>query len=161
MSLGSFLKGLWQGIENLFSKIPVETKAAVHTAVVVTEAIDKVAENPLTVTLASLIPDGIGTEVETILQATLPKTLVELKLVDAADQSGSPDQIVAAGVAAFQALDPSVKPALLHSISLLLTQALADGKLTWSDAVYVVQWYYENMYKAQSSSDATTPTADA
>jgi hypothetical protein len=30
----------------------------------------------------------------------------------------------------------------------LVAQVAADGKLTWSDGVYLLQWYYDHEYQA-------------
>jgi hypothetical protein len=46
-----------------------------------------------------------------------------------------------------QGLDGDIKSGFLHNLSILLAQVAADGKLTWSDGVYVLQWYYQHEYK--------------
>jgi ferric iron reductase protein FhuF len=47
-----------------------------------------------------------------------------------------------------QGLDGDIKSAFLHNISILVAQVAADGKLTWSDGVYILEWYYQNVDKA-------------
>jgi hypothetical protein len=46
-----------------------------------------------------------------------------------------------------QGLDGDVQSSFLHSLSVLVSQVASDGKLTWSDGVYLLEWYYQNEYK--------------
>jgi hypothetical protein len=46
-----------------------------------------------------------------------------------------------------QNLDGEIKSAFLHNLSVLISQLAADGKLSWSDGVCIVEWYYQQQYK--------------
>jgi len=98
--------------------------------------------------LAAIIPNGIGTEIEEILRRSLPGLLVHLQLVDATLGLTDPNEIVAAGVKTLQSLHVDVKDPFFHNISILVAQLAADGKLTWSDGVYLLEYYYQNEFKA-------------
>ena len=52
-----------------------------------------------------------------------------------------------ANQAFMQGLDGDVQSSFLHSLSVLVSQVASDGKLTWSDGVYLLEWYYQNEYK--------------
>jgi hypothetical protein len=47
-----------------------------------------------------------------------------------------------------QALDGDISSSFLHSLSVLVAEVASDGKLTWSDGVYLLEWYYQHEYKA-------------
>jgi hypothetical protein len=44
--------------------------------------------------------------------------------------------------------DGDIKSAFLHNLSILVAQVAADGKLSWGDGVYILEWYYQHEYKA-------------
>jgi hypothetical protein len=51
-------------------------------------------------------------------------------------------------VKVLQGLDGDIKSAFLHNLSILVAKIAADGKLSWSDGVYVLEWYYQHEYKS-------------
>ncbi len=52
------------------------------------------------------------------------------------------------GTSSGKSLDGDIKSSFLHTISILVAEAAADGKLTWSDGVYLLEWYYQHKYKS-------------
>jgi hypothetical protein len=51
-------------------------------------------------------------------------------------------------VAVLQGLSGDIKSSFLHNLSIFVAQVAADGKLSWSDGVLILEWYYQNEYKA-------------
>lgn len=149
MSLGSFLKKLWQQIKDLFEAIPDDLKSAIHIGVIVTEAIKTFVDSPAADILTAIIPGDIDDKIKDLLRAKLPEILTELKLADSCGKLTDPSQITACAVKTLQQLDGDIKSAFLHNISILVAQVAADGKLSWSDGVYILEWYYQNQYKSQ------------
>ncbi|WPU96503.1 hypothetical protein SNE25_13345 [Mucilaginibacter sabulilitoris] len=47
-------------------------------------------------------------------------------------------------------MDENIKGGILHQLSILIAQLAADGKLSWSDGVYLSQWYYEQKFKTNN-----------
>lgn len=149
MSLASFLKRLWQQIKELFEAIPEDLKSAIHIGVVVTEAIKTFVDSPAADILTAIIPGDIDDKVKDLLRAKLPEILTELKLADSCGQLTDPAAITACAVKTLQQLDGDIKSAFLHNISILVAQVAADGKLSWSDGVYILEWYYQHQFKSQ------------
>jgi hypothetical protein len=147
MSLQTFLSKLWQEIKDLFSAIPSELKTAVHIAVIVTENIKNFVDSPAADVLTTLIPGDADDEIKNLLRAKLPAILAELKLADSCAGLTDPAQITACAIKVLQGLDSNIQSGFLHNLSVLVAQVVADGKLTWSDGVYLVEWYYQNQYK--------------
>jgi len=148
MSLTTFLTKIWAGIKNLFDGFPSELKIAVYIGVIVTEAIKAFVDSPEADILTDIIPGSIDDDIKNLLRAKLPAILTELKLADSCGSLTDPSQITACAIKTLQGLDGDIKSAFLHNISILVAQVAADGKLTWSDGVYILEWYYQNVDKA-------------
>ena len=147
MSLTTFLTKIWAGIKNLFDGFPSELKTAIHIGVTVTEAIKTFVDSPEADVLAAIIPDGIGEDIVNLLRAKIPEILTELKLADSCGSLTDPAQITACAIKVLQGLDGDIQSAFLHNLSILVAQVAADGQLTWSDGVYLLEWYYQNVTK--------------
>ena len=148
MSLQSFLTKIWTEIKSLFEGIPSELKTAIHIGVTVTQNIKTFVDSPVADVLTAIIPGDIDDEIKNWLHAKLPEILTELKLADSCSGLTDPPAITQCAVKILQGLDADVQAPFLHSLSVLIAQVAADGKLTWSDGVYLLQWYYEHEYQA-------------
>jgi len=147
MSLQSFLSKIWNQIKALFDGIPADMKTAIHIGVEVTENVKTFIDSPAADILTAIIPGDIDDEVKNLLRAKLPTILTELKLADSCGQLTDPAEITKCAVRVLQSLDSDVKSAFLHNLSILVAQVAADGKLTWSDGVYILEWYYTHKFK--------------
>ena len=150
MSLQTFLSRLWSGIKDLFSGIPSELQTAIHIGVIVTENVKNFVDSPEADILTALIPGDADDELKDLLRAKLPAILTELKLADSCSSLTDPAQITACAVKVLQGLDGDVQSAFLHNLSVLVAEVAADGKLSWSDGVYLLEWYYQHEYKTVS-----------
>ena len=147
MSLQTILSKIWAEIKNLFTGISPELKAAIHIGVVVTENIKNFVDSPAADVITAIIPGEIDDHVKEWLRAKLPAILTELKLADSCSGLTDPSQITACAISVLQGLDEDIKDAFLHDISILVAKVAADGQLSWSDGVYLLQWYYQHNYK--------------
>ncbi len=150
MSLSTFLTKIWDEIKSLFDGIPVELKAAIHIGVIVTENIKNLVDSPVADILTAIIPGDLDDEIKNWLRAKLPGILTELKLADSCGGLTDPEAITACAVKVLQELDGDIKSAFLHNLSILVAQVAAKGKLTWSDGVYLLEWFYKNEFEATS-----------
>jgi len=148
MSLQTFLSKIWNEIKELFSNIPAELQAAIHIGVIVTENIKNFVDSPAADILTTLIPGDADDEIKDLLRAKLPAILTELKLADSCGSLTDPAQITECAVKVLQGLNGDIQSAFLHNLSILIAQVAADGKLSWSDGVYLLEWYYQHNYKA-------------
>lgn len=154
MSVGSFLKKIWQGLKNLFKNLPKEAKNAIHIGVVIVDKIKVFVDNPAVDILTALIPGDIDDKIKDKLREFLPKILFELKLADSCGQLTDPAQITACAVATLQKIgddfiSDAAKKQFYDSIAVLIATVASDGKLDLSDAKYVLKWYYDHIYKPQ------------
>jgi hypothetical protein len=147
MSLKTFIEKIWADIKTLFEGIPAELKTAIHIGVIVTENIKNFVDSPAADVLTSIIPGDIDDDIKNWLRAKLPTVLTELKLADSCSGLTDPQQITDCAIKVLQGLDGDIKSAFLHNLSIFIAQIAADGKLTWSDGVTILEWYYQNEYK--------------
>ena len=148
MSLTTFLTRIWNEIKTLFAGFPSQLKTAIHIGAQVTENIKTFVDSPAADVLTAIIPGDIDDEIKNWLRAKLPVILTELKLADSCGNLTDPSEITACAVKILQDLDGDTKSAFLHNISILVAQVAADGKLSWSDGVYLLQWYYDHEFKS-------------
>lgn len=142
-----FLAKLWQQIKTFFGGIPAELQKAIHIGVEVTERLKTFVDSPVADILTALIPGNTDDRIKVALRQALPGLLVQLKLADAVANLNDPEQITAAAIKTLQSLTGDLKSAFLHNLSILIAQVAADGKLSWQDGAYVMEWYYQQKLK--------------
>lgn len=147
MSLQSFLTKIWTEIKSLFASMPSELKTAIHIGVQVTQNIKTFVDSPAADVLTAIIPGDIDEQIKNWLRAKLPAILIELKLAESCSGLTDPAAITACAIKVLQGLDGDIQSAFFHNLSILVAEVAADGKLTWSDGVYLLQWYYEHEYQ--------------
>ncbi len=146
MSLKSILNAIGNFFANLFKDLAPIAKKAVAIGVQVTDAIKKFdTEHPdVTDIITKLIPGDADDRAAALIREKLPSVMIELRLVDATLGLTDPNEIVAAGTKVIQQLAGDYKSSFLNSLSIILSQVAADGKLDWDDAVYLGKWYYDH-----------------
>ncbi|MBD1394621.1 hypothetical protein [Mucilaginibacter glaciei] len=147
MSIISFLKRFWLNIKSLFDSFPSSIKTAVHIGVTVTESVKLFVDSPLADALTAIIPGNIDDTIKQALRKELPTILINLKLADDCGQFRDAQQITKCAIQTLQNLDSSIKSSYLHNLSVLIAQLASDSKLSWSDGVCIVEWYYQQRYK--------------
>jgi hypothetical protein len=68
----------WDDIKAFFSRLSSEETTLISTVDAIIAKVQAILNSPGVITIASLIPDGIGTEVETILNTVLADILAGL-----------------------------------------------------------------------------------
>ena len=147
MSLQSILSKIVSGIKRLFTGLPAELKVAVHTGVSVVDNLRVIMNSPVIDVLTAIIPGDVDDLIKAKLRQALPVLLQGLKLADATMSLSDPDAIMKAALADLKAIDPAISQAMYHSLSILVAQVAADGKLSWTDGVYLLEWYYKTNFK--------------
>lgn len=143
------LNKIWAFIQRLFGNInPILQKAVAIGADVAEKIKNFDTSNPyIGDIITTLIPGTVDDAIKVKLRQMLPNIVVELQLVKATQGLKDPDQIMLAAVKVIQQLDGDYKSAFLHNLSIMAAQVAADGKLTWSDAVFLMEWYYNTKVK--------------
>jgi hypothetical protein len=144
MSLGKFIAHIWDAIKHLFDGLPAEFKTAIHIGVTVVNNMKTALDNPVTDILTAIIPGTLDDVIVQKLREALPEILLNLKLAENCTGLTDISQIVECAIRNLQSIEGDFKSAFLHDLSILIAQVAADGKLSWSDGVYILQWYYDH-----------------
>ena len=147
MSLQNFITKIWAQVKALFQSIPAELKTAIHIGVLITENIKNFTDSPVPDVLTELIPGDIDDKIKSWLREKLPVILTELQLADSCGVLTDPNEITVCAVKVLQNLEGNIQSAFLHNLSILIAEVAADGKLSWSDGVYILEWYYQREFK--------------
>jgi len=77
----------------------------------------------------------------------LPGVLLDLKLVNSIANIEDPNEKLKAVLAQFKLSSNDTKNIVYHGLAALAIEKLSDGKLSWSDAVALSEYYYKNVMK--------------
>ena len=135
---------IWERVRAFFSRIAPDMKKALHIGVVITDRLNHFVQSPGADILTELIKGDWDDKIKEALRVELPKIVVELKLAEKCSTLTDPNEIVACAIEELKQISGDYKSAFLHDLSILIAQIAADGKLSWSDGVYLLQWYYEH-----------------
>jgi hypothetical protein len=147
MNIPNWMKKIWRTIRSFFSKIPDEARAAIHIGVMVTENIKNFIDSPAADVLTAIIPGNVDDGVKIALRKALPVILTQLRLADQCAQSSSPAEITLCALKTIRGITGQARGAFLHNLSVLIATVAADGKLSWQDGAYVMEWYYQQKFK--------------
>src|SRR5687767_10088319 len=145
MSLETFLLSIWTAIQRVFKRLPQPLKAAIHIGVVVTEQIKNFVDTGAVDILSQLIPSDVDDHIKEILKRELPRIVANLKLAEQCGHETDPDKILKCAIATLQSIGKDFEIAFLHSLAIMIAQVAADGKLSWTDGVHILEWYYKHV----------------
>lgn len=147
-----FLQTILLKVKNLFRKAEDEAKKWTIIAIKLTEGLKSVMDGPVDDVVLSIVKAAIpGTaddvlidKVKKYVEEHLPTTILSLKMVNAIANITDPTEQLNAILSQFK-LSPDIeKNAAFHDFCTKLIFCLADGKLTWSECVYLAQSGYED-----------------
>jgi hypothetical protein len=151
MSLYSFLAKIWRSVKGQFDGMPKDLKAAAHLGVVVTDNIKKILDSPVADVLTAIIPNDADVQIKCWLRVKIPEILSDMKLADSCSGTKDPSEVTACALKVMKELRPHIQSAVLHNLSVMIAQVVADGKLTWSSGVFILEWYYQHKFKAEQT----------
>ncbi len=149
------LQKIWAAIKSVWAKADEATKQYVPIAISVVEAIKTVLESPVDDVLVfiakSATPSGASAalidKINTTIKEFIPKVLMDLKLVDSIANITDPNEQLKAILEQFKLSSDETKNIIYHGLSSLIIEKLSDGVLSWSDAIAISEYYYQNIAK--------------
>lgn len=144
------MKNIWRHIKLFFSK--VFSGAIAHVNKYVKPSIEAVqllksfTESPVLPLLNALIPSQLDDVITAKLKEALPKILAGLELADKCAKQPSNDEIIQCVIAQLKTFSPDVRKQYWLSVASRLSMYLSDGKLTWAEAIMLVQYTYQERY---------------
>ena len=150
-----FLQSVLAFIKNAFAKVDDATKKLLPVVINVVQALKAVMDSPYEDVISSIIKGLIpGTaddvligKIEDLLRKYLPTVLLDIQMVNSIANITDLTEQLKAILDQFKLSPDDLKNKAYHDLSTLLLYDLADGKLTWSEAVTAGEFYYQNIYK--------------
>jgi hypothetical protein len=150
MANDNFFKRLFTGIGRFFSdafgKARKVAEEVIPVGIEVVEKIKLVMDSPLAPVITALIPGQVDDLVAAKVKEYLPDILLKLKIADECSKKATNDEIIQCALAHLRQYHPTARKAYFLTIASMLSQALADGKLSWAEIVMITQYTYENRY---------------
>lgn len=146
------IKLFFLGLFNKFQKLILQY---VHPAILVVEQLKNFVNSPVIPLLETIIPGNLDNIIIEDLKIILPKVLKYLGLFDGCvTATTTPDQFLQCVIPKIAAMTPQAQASVYHSIASALTVELTGKKISWSDAVMIVEKEYQDIKTALSKSNA-------
>jgi len=146
----TFLQNILAKIKGLFSKAEDQTKKLTLIAIKLTEGLKAVRDGQVDDIVLSIVKSALPASSPWIDVATafvdkyLPTTILSLRMVNSIANITDPAEQLKAILVQFKLSDDVEKNAAYHDFCTKAIFCLADGKLTWSECVYLAQSGYED-----------------
>jgi hypothetical protein len=145
-SVKKMLQSIWALFKKWFSVAEQSVKDNIHVAVVIVDNLKKFIDNPVGDFLLSVVDEKIPGNLTEKVKETLPKVLLALHIIDDCKDLEEEDALKCVSLR-LQGLADETKDAVYHSLAVSLAKALSDGKLSFSDCIALVEWYYRTHVK--------------
>lgn len=145
-SVKKMLQSIWALFRKWFAVAEQSIKDNIHIAVVVVDNLKRFIDNPIGDFLLSVVDDRIPGNVTEKVKEILPKVLLALHIIDDCKDLEQEEALICVS-AKLQLLSSDMKDAVYHSLAVTLAKELSDGKLSFSDCIALVEWYYRTHVK--------------
>lgn len=157
-----FLANLWVSIGSIFIHAEAQIRKVLLPKVVgVVNAIKFVVELDQQNIIQALIGRAGVPIDEDKLRQGLSHALITLRLMDASDDGATTDERILAALNTLHFSSEDTKSAFYRSIGDMLLIFWADGKLSWSEAAIIRDYYYHNEPGAKMQGPAIALPAPA
>jgi hypothetical protein len=144
-------------IKSLWLKLTAEVKELVPVAINVVEGIKVVMDSPVDDVIAAVVKAAIPGDADDILidkitaivKEWLPKVLLELKVIEGISDIKDQNEQLNAILAQFKLNSDETKNIFYHGFCSLILEKLSDGKVSWSDAIVISEYYFINIAKKE------------
>lgn len=148
MSLGKFLKRLWLGIGKLFRGLSKELREdIIPTAIKMVDLAKSITDSHIGDVLAAIIPGDVDDRILEKLRKVIPDYVKALAIGVDITATDDINEILKKVLAAWNVSPDDAKKVFYHGLASLIIEKLADGKLDWSDATAIAEYYYQHEHK--------------
>lgn len=117
----------------------------------IVDQVQAVVDSPLTIVLTDLVPGTIDNAIRQKISEAIPAIITGLTFINKAIHSTATDDIkVGVGLAKVRLSDDPDKDAFYHALAARLIMVASDGKVTWSEAVSILEVYFKNVFKIKN-----------
>lgn len=156
-----FIKKVAQSISRVFKSLTTVAKKSVSLAVKIVDKIKEFDTNNPGVAdfLTGLTKTKADDRALAAVRAKLPEIFIKLRLVDTT--LGLPDhEIIIAGIKELQKLEGIERNMMLNNLAIWITDAAADGEITWDELAMLPKWYYDNLKEDDVDTDIEDADGD-
>ena len=155
MKMKNYLKKVGELISKLWTRADAVIDKVTPIAIKVVEEIKKVNECATGDIIEQIVTAIIPGEKDNLtlallrknLYVILPKVLLQLNMVQAISSIEDPNEQFRAIINSINFVSNEGKNAYYHILCAKIIEALSDQKLTWSESVYIAEYYYNNIYE--------------
>jgi hypothetical protein len=146
----TFLQNILTKIKGFFTKAEDQTKKITLIAIKLTEGLKAIRDGKVDDVVLAIVKyaiPGSGPLVDSAMAFVdkyLPTTILSLKMVNSIANITDRNEQMKAILALFQFSEDIEKNAAYHDFCAKAIFCLSDGKLTWSECVYLAQSGYED-----------------
>lgn len=138
--LTDFFKNIWERISRMWKHLNSDIKHLAPIVIAVVEKIKMIVESPVADVLTEVIPGDTDEAIKIKLREWLPKILIGLNMVESINDLPDDNAKLQAILALFNNVDPDLRKAHWHGLAALILEKLADGNLSWSDALAIAEY---------------------
>lgn len=143
-----FVSRIWDNLND-------KTKKVVPMAINFVEAIKAAMDSEVDDVVLFIIKKAIPGEADDILidkakkfiEEWIPKVMINLELVNEIAGIEDKNEQLKAVLAKFKLSSDEQKNIIYHGFASLAIEKLSDGKITWSEAVQLSEYYFKNFVK--------------
>lgn len=137
------MKKIFAFIRRLFMGLRRVAQSVVKPSIEVVELLKKAVESPAAPIITAIIPGTWDNRLAAKLRQHLPRVLQILRVSDECLKLEAADEIIQCAVKKLREYEPQGQAATYHNIAALLSYYMADGKLTWREAVHLSEEVYQ------------------
>lgn len=158
MKLKKFLARIWAFIAALWKQVDALVEKVAPIAINIVDQVKKINESTtgdiIEMIITAVIPGNADEKVikaiREKLKEILPKVLLGLNMSEAIAQIEDPNEQLKAIILRINMSPDEQKNAYYHTLSVMILNAVSDGKLSWSESILIAEYYYINIHKPKS-----------
>lgn len=141
------MRKIFRFLQKLLTSSKKLIEKYVQPSVQVVEALKFILDSPAVPIITAVIPGTLDDIIIQRIRTYLPTVLQVLGYADCLSAK-TPDGILQCAVAKIRLMPDEGRDAALHNIASLLSKYLADGKLTWREALHLAEEVFQETKQA-------------
>jgi len=154
--IGRVIRGIVKIVTSIFKGLSKEIKQLVPIAIAIGDAVKLAIDNPISGSLIQFLLDAVKTAIPgkfddaiidaafAKLKANLGKILIDLRLVESIAETDDPEEMLKLILAQFKFSSDTQYNLFIHDFVILVTEAVADGELTWTEILSIQEVLYKH-----------------
>lgn len=147
IKIGKWLSGIWKGISKIWHKANDEVKKLAPVAIAVVQNVKKFIDSPVADVITALIPGNVDDVLKEKLREKLPDIIIKMQLINAVAGMEDTNEQLRVILENLKLSADEAQNVFYHGLASLVLESLSDGKLSWSEATVIAEYYYTHIEK--------------